>query len=104
MKPTTPAPVFNAEAGLILYLNEVRARRGLTHQALADLTGIQRPHITALFSGGRSPRLATLMTVCNALGVQIMLQTQAPGLPDFGITPVGWEQENEAVEAWLDGE
>lgn len=59
---------------MIQALKALAKERGLTHQQISDLTGIQRPHVTGFFAGKTSPRLATVLKICAALGVQITIE------------------------------
>ncbi len=53
--------------GRNLYL--ARRRRGLSGERLAELAGMSRDGIYKLELGIRSPRLATLLALADALGI-----------------------------------
>src|SRR5262245_48627776 len=50
-------------------LRELREAAGLTQQELANRSGLTRDGVAQLESGRRSPAWATVLTVCQALGV-----------------------------------
>lgn len=57
-----------------------RAAKGWTQTDLARAIGIQQPAIAKLESGERDPRLSTMVSVCQALGIdelRIPIQAQA---------------------------
>lgn len=68
-------------------LQRARQAAGLTQAELADKSGVSQPHISALESGTWEPRLATIMQLARALGVE-------PGalLPPAGIAGGGANQ------------
>jgi transcriptional regulator with XRE-family HTH domain len=48
-------------------LRELRAKRGLTQQALADLVGIPNSHVSAMERGVKLPTLLTVLRLAVAL-------------------------------------
>jgi transcriptional regulator with XRE-family HTH domain len=50
-------------------LQELRAERGLTQEALALDAGTERSHISALERAEKGPTLATILSLAQALGV-----------------------------------
>jgi len=48
-------------------LRELRAKRGLTQQALADLVGIPHTHVSAIERGVKLPTLLTVLRLAVAL-------------------------------------
>jgi transcriptional regulator with XRE-family HTH domain len=52
-------------------VTEQRRARGLSQQELADLTGTTQSAIARLESGGRPPRIDTLLRIANALDCEL---------------------------------
>jgi transcriptional regulator with XRE-family HTH domain len=50
-------------------LRELRARRGLTQEALALDAGTERSHISALERGEKGPSFGTILRLARALGM-----------------------------------
>jgi transcriptional regulator with XRE-family HTH domain len=50
-------------------LREVRAKRGLSQEALSFQTDLHRTYISQLERGLKSPSLETLNQLCKALGI-----------------------------------
>ena len=50
-------------------IQQFREAKGLTQEELATLTGISIKHISVLERGVKVPRLATFLTIADALGV-----------------------------------
>jgi len=59
----TPAEAFGQ------VLQELRARKGLTQEALAHEAGTERSHISALERAEKGPSLGTILRLAQALGV-----------------------------------
>lgn len=51
-------------------LQRARQSASLTQAELAEKSGVSQPHISALESGTWEPRLATIMQLARALGVE----------------------------------
>ena len=51
-------------------LRKARERAGLTQEELAFRAGLSRPYISHLERGLKSPTVATLFLICDALGVR----------------------------------
>ena len=54
---------------------DLRKQRGITQQTLADVTGMQRNHISRIESGKYSVGFDTLQTIAEALGCTIDIIT-----------------------------
>ena len=54
---------------------DLRKQRGITQQTLADLTGMQRNHISRIESGKYSVGFDTLPAIAEALGCTIDIIT-----------------------------
>jgi len=54
---------------------DLRKQRGMTQQTLADLTGMQRNHISRIESGKYSVGFDTLQAIAEALGGTIDIIT-----------------------------
>jgi transcriptional regulator with XRE-family HTH domain len=62
-KKRTPAEAFGR------VLQELRARKGLTQEALALEAGTERSHISALERAEKAPSLGTILSLARALGM-----------------------------------
>lgn len=49
------------------------ARRGLTHDQVAESAGLPRPKVTAMLAGSRSARIETWDTLAGVLGYRLEL-------------------------------
>lgn len=49
-------------------IKALRAEKGLSQEALADLAGVQRPTLSAIERGTSDPRLSTLFRLAEAMG------------------------------------
>lgn len=52
-------------------LQRLRARRGLSQEALAEQSGLHRTEISLLERAEREPRLSTILLLAHALDVKI---------------------------------
>lgn len=52
-------------------LIEIRLKRGISHQKLADATGLSRAYIGLLEKGTRRPTLEVAIKLAQALGVKL---------------------------------
>jgi transcriptional regulator with XRE-family HTH domain len=59
-----------AEAAVAL-LTAVRKKKGLSHQFVADASGLNRSAISMIESGKRSPTLKTCLKIARALDVDL---------------------------------
>jgi len=50
-------------------LQELRAKKGLTQEKLAELAETERSHISALERAEKGPSLATILNLARALGM-----------------------------------
>jgi len=60
-----------ASSNLADNIKRLREARGLTQQELAEVSGVPRPTIANLESGGANPTLLVLLKVADALGATI---------------------------------
>lgn len=51
-------------------LRETRIKQGLSQQALADMSGIDRKTVNRIENGHYSPNMETFLSLCEALTVQ----------------------------------
>ena len=58
------------ERQMRLKLREIRERRFLTQQALADMIGTTKANISRLEKGDQRPRPSTVLRLAEALGVK----------------------------------
>src|ERR671932_55349 len=63
--------LFSAIAGQVA---EQRQARGLSQKELAALVGTTQSAIARLESGGRPPRIDTLLRIANALDCELVVQ------------------------------
>lgn len=52
-------------------IKALRAKRGMTQEALAEKTGLTRVHIARLETGNHDPTLSTLQKLAKALKVTV---------------------------------
>lgn len=92
---------------LITQLQERRRARGVTLDALAMLTGMKAPNISAVLTGKRRPDLATLERLGTALGLRLawtrgkqVSEPQTDGKPSEGdcAKPIDAVDNPQAVE------
>ena len=53
-------------------LREMRLKRGLSQQELAERVGIPQPHVSAMESGVKFPNLLTVLRLALALECKVM--------------------------------
>ena len=71
-------------------ISDMRERAGISQDALAEATGLSRPHLSKIEGGGVNPSLLTLSTIVDECGssltqlfgghVQGILRRQGPAL------------------------
>ena len=66
MKESTPAALLLGQR-----VREVRTRRKLTQQALAEAAGIPQTHVSAIELGQMSPSVITLVRLAIALDCKV---------------------------------
>lgn len=61
-------------------IKEIRLKRGITQEKLAETVNISVPHISRIENGWASPSLQTLVDICNALDITIddLMQDSIP--------------------------
>ncbi len=62
------------ETALIQQLKAIRLERGLSHERLAQMTGLSRAAISLVESGERHPTLLTCLRIAQALNITILFQ------------------------------
>lgn len=63
----------------LLYIEKIRRAaldKGITHQAIADITGFKQANVSRLLSGKYIPRLDNFLKLCEAIGIQVTLDDQ----------------------------
>ncbi|MDX2055927.1 MAG: XRE family transcriptional regulator [Polyangiaceae bacterium] len=70
----------NTSSNLAVNLKRLRETRGLSQQALAELSGVPRPTVAHLESGNANPTVLVLMRVCQAVGVSMDQLVESPGV------------------------
>jgi transcriptional regulator with XRE-family HTH domain len=58
-------------ASLIRLLKEKRLEKGLSHQTLADMAGLNRSTISRIESGDRVPTITVCLKISQALGIKL---------------------------------
>lgn len=59
-------------------VRELRARKGVSQEALADLAGLHRTYLGGIERGERNPSLVNIGRIADALGVPILELFQFP--------------------------
>jgi transcriptional regulator with XRE-family HTH domain len=54
------------------HLREVRLKRGLSQQELAERVGLPQPHVSAMESGAKFPNLLTVLRLAVALECKVI--------------------------------
>jgi transcriptional regulator with XRE-family HTH domain len=58
-------------AELIKLFKEKRLEKGLSHQTLADMSGLNRSTISRVESGDRTPTITVCLKISKALGIKL---------------------------------
>src|SRR5436305_5854922 len=68
---SVPLPAVNdrIQRAFGLRVRQLRERRGLTQEKLADLSGLHRTYIWGIEQGRRNPSLTIVVRIAEALGV-----------------------------------
>jgi DNA-binding phage protein len=61
---------------LVLLLKEIAEAKGVTHEQIAEASGLQRSNVTRTFSLSYCPNLNTFMTIAEALKVNFFFEDQ----------------------------
>ena len=61
---------------LIEQIKRERKRKGITQAELASMLGLPQPSIARIEAGGQSPSLSMLERMCDALGLEMVVQKQ----------------------------
>ena len=59
---------------LVLLLEDIAKQKKITHQQIADSTGLMRSNVTRLFSLKYTPTLKTFLIVAKALNVNFFFE------------------------------
>ncbi len=60
---------------LIMYtLKDIALQKGITHQDIADATGLIRSNVTRIFAGRYCPSMDMVIKVAASVGVNIFLE------------------------------
>lgn len=59
---------------LVLLLKEISDQKGLTHQQIADRSGLQRSHVTRFFGIKYAPNIDTFLKVAKAIEVNFFFE------------------------------
>lgn len=69
-----PQPHPHSWVVLVRLLKEIADQNGISHQQIADETGLIRSHISRMFAGRFCPRLDLFLKVANSVGVNFFIQ------------------------------
>lgn len=61
---------------MVQLLREIAADKGITHQDIADTTGLQRPNVTRFFSMTMCPTMDTFLAIAKAIGVNFFFESK----------------------------
>ena len=61
----------NVTANLIKLFKEKRLEKGLSHQTLADMAGLNRSTISRVESGERTPTITVCLKIAQALDIKL---------------------------------
>lgn len=59
---------------LVLLLQQIAEQKGLTHQVIADNSGLQRSHVSRFFGLKYSPNIDTFLKVAKAIEVNFFFE------------------------------
>lgn len=59
---------------LVLLLKKIAAEKGITHQVIANHSGLAAPNITRVFSLKYCPTLRVFLSIANAVGVNFFFE------------------------------
>lgn len=62
-----------------LFMSGIAQNNGITHEQIAEQTGIARPNISRALNGSHVPSFQTVIRIAAAIGVKIEFTA---GLPD----------------------
>ena len=61
---------------LVLLLKKIAKNKGITHQDIADRTGLHRSNVTRAMSLNYCPRINTFLQIAKALKVNVFFEDQ----------------------------
>ncbi|NHZ84408.1 MAG: hypothetical protein GWP19_00825 [Planctomycetia bacterium] len=59
---------------LVLILKKISEEKGISHQKIADVTGLQRSNVTRMFGLKYSPNMKTFLMVAKAINVNFFFE------------------------------
>lgn len=59
---------------LVLILKEVAEQKGITHQSIADKTGLIRSNVSRFFGLSYTPSLSMFLLIAKAIGVNFFFE------------------------------
>lgn len=74
MKKTKSQPHPDAWKSLVFTLKEIALQKGITHQDIADATGLLRSNVTRIFAARYCPSLDMVVKVAAAVGANIFFE------------------------------
>lgn len=54
-----------------LFINATAKNKGITHESIADQTGLKRANVTRALNGSHTPTLQTVVKIAGVVGVQM---------------------------------
>ena len=67
-----PEPMPRERRALAIAVRELRARRGMTQEQVADAAGVSRGYLGELESGRRRPSFEGVVRVARALDIELV--------------------------------
>jgi len=62
---------------LVSLLSELAKQKGISHQAIADASGLKRSNVSRVFSLNYAPNLTTFLSIARAVGVNFYFEDKA---------------------------
>lgn len=59
---------------MVLVLKEIASDKKITHEMIAERTGMVRDHVTRFFSAKHKPNLDMFLTIAKAIGVYFFFE------------------------------
>lgn len=54
-----------------LFINKAAKEKGITHESIADQSGLKRANVTRALNGSHTPTLQTVVKIAEVVGVEI---------------------------------
>ena len=70
----TEKQILKKRIALCQQLSQIAADNNITHEQIAERSGLIRPNVSRVLSGKYSPTLDVLLKIADAIGVKIILK------------------------------